>query len=214
MFRSRSGDGSARPGRGPRCTAAGCRRRDVTRCSYVDRRDRGCPTAWCPEHVVDVAGIAFCRRHASTMTAIEGSEMIAGMPDLDNRAASLASWVARDVDVAVREALARDGGSGSEVVAGPVAVAPSAEGSSHRWVKTWRLVRDQQVLRAVSVEVDEDDDTEVLARFEGELVGRGRPPWIERRRDGARIDAAVDAGQRRDFSDAVARSIEHAVNEA
>lgn len=212
MFRRRSADPARRRSR-PRCTAAGCRRRDVTRCSYVDRRDRACVTVWCPEHVVDVAGIAFCRRHASTMTAIEGSEMIAGMPDLDNRAASLASWVARDVDAAVRHALESVAPADGTVIAGPVAVAPSAEGASHRWVKTWRLVREHEVIRAVSVEVDEEDDTEVVARTEGELVGRGRPPWIEGRSNGRRVDPATDAVRRRDFSEAVARSIEHAVHE-
>jgi len=192
-----------------RCTAAGCRRRDGIRCSYVDKRARACPTAWCPEHVVDVAGIAFCRRHASTMTAIEGSEIITGLPDLDNRAPSLAGWIGRELDAPIRELFARIAPvPAATLVAEPVQLVLTPDGGSHRWAKTWKMIHRDEVVSRVSIEVDELDDCQVAARVDTELIGHGVPPWIEHRLAGHRVDAAVDAAERRQFATAMARSIE------
>jgi hypothetical protein len=192
-----------------RCTAAGCRRRDGIRCSYVDKRARACPTAWCPEHVVEVSGIAYCRRHASTMIAIEGSEVIAGLPDLDNRAPSLAGWVGRELDAPIRELFARIAPvSAARLVADPVRLLMTPGGTTRRWAMTWKMIHRNEIVSRVSIEVDEADDCQVAALVDNELIGQGIPPWIEHRLAGHRVDAAVDAAERQQFATAMARSIE------
>lgn len=213
MFRRRtrpsvpSADPSVPP-EGERCANGNCRRRDLIRCSYVDKRARFCPTWWCPDHVADLAGIAFCRRHASTMAAIEGSEIVAGLPDLDNRAPSLAGWMGRELDQPVRELLSRVAPSGAQLVAEPVQLVLTPGGGTRRWAKTWKLIDNHSIVSRVSVEVDESDDREVVARVDSELIGHGVPPWIEHRLAGHRVEPAVDAVERRDFANAMARSIE------
>lgn len=212
MFRRRSPrppvESTAEPADEP-CTAAGCRRHDGMRCGYVDKRARACPTAWCPEHVVDVAGVAFCRRHASTMTAIEGSEMVAGLPDLDNRAPSLAGWIGRELDEPIRELFARIAPlPAATLVAEPVQLVLTPGGNTRRWAKTWKMIHRNEIVSRVSVEVDELDDTQVSARVDTELIGQGVPPWIEHRLAGHRVAADVDAAERRQFAASMARSIE------
>jgi hypothetical protein len=212
VFRRRSSRPPAEPAAASareRCTAAGCRRRDGIRCSYVDKRARACPTAWCPEHVVDVAGIAFCRRHASTMTAIEGSEIVAGLPDLDNRAPSLAGWIGRELDAPIRELFARIAPiPAATLVAEPVQLVLTPGGRSRRWAKTWKMIHRDEIVSRVSIEVDELDDCQVAARVDSKLIGRGVPPWIEHRLAGHRVEPTVDAAERRQFATAMARSIE------
>jgi hypothetical protein len=192
-----------------RCAAQGCRRRHGTRCSYIDKRSRQCPTAWCPDHIAVVAGVAFCRRHASTITAIEGSEVIAGLPDLDNRAPSLVGWIGRELDTPIRELFARvPPQSTATLVADPVSLVLTPDGNTRRWAKTWKMVDRVAVLSRISIEVDEGDDCHVSARVDSELIGRGVPPWIEHRQAGQRVDAATDTQERREFAQAMARSIE------
>lgn len=192
-----------------RCAADGCRRRDGRLCSYVDKRSRQCPTAWCPFHMVSVAGGAFCRRHASTMTAIEGSEVVAGLPDIDNRAPSLVGWVVRELDSRIRELLARVAAdSNATLIADPVTMTLTPGGNTRTWAKTWKMVDGSAVRTRVTIEVDEGDDCQVGARVDSELIGRGVPPWIEHRRAGRHVDAATDTAQRREFAMAMARSIE------
>jgi hypothetical protein len=151
----------------------------------------------------------FCRRHASTMTALDGAEAVAGLPDLDNRAPSLVGWVSRDLDAAIRDVLRRAAPDGSaDVITDPVRLVLTPGGRSRRWAKAWKILDDTSVVSRVSIEVDEHDDCEVCARVDTELIGSGVPPWIEHRRAGVTVDAATDAAERREFTAAMARSIE------
>ncbi len=212
MFRRRPSPPTATPEATPareRCAAEGCRRLDGTQCSYVDKRSRRCPTGWCPNHVAEVAGFPYCRRHASTMTAIEGGEVVAGLPDLDNRAPSLVGWIARDLEGRIREVLTRVAPkTGASLVADPVRLVITPGGSTRRWAKTWKVVDSTSVLNRVSIEVDEVDDCHVSARVDSELIGRGLPPWIANRQAGKQVEPGVDAAERAEFAAAMARSIE------
>ena len=212
MFRRRSrptAEEATPPAGRERCAAEGCRRLDGTQCSYVDKRSRRCPTAWCPNHVAEVAGFPYCRRHASTMSAIEGGEVVAGLPDLDNRAPSLVGWISRELDEPIREVLTRVAPrSGATLVTDPVRLVITPGGSTRRWAKTWKIVDSTAVLNRVSIEVDEVDDCHVSARVDTELIGRGLPPWIGNRQAGRHVDPQVDAAERAEFAAAMARSIE------
>ncbi len=212
MFRRRSKGAQAdRPAAAAheRCSATACRRRDGTACGYVDKRSRSCPTAWCPDHAFPVAGRVYCRRHASTMTAIAGSETVAGLPDLDNRAPSLVGCVGRELDGPIRELFVRVAPtSGATLVTDPVRLVLAPGGNTRRWAKTWKMLDHASVLNRVSIEVDEREDSRVSARVDTELIGEGVPPWIGERLAGREVDDATAAEQRRQFAMAMARSIE------
>ena len=56
------------------------------------------------------------------------------------------------------------------------------------------------VLNRVSVEVEEHDDSEVIVRVDGKVIGQGIPPWIQ--------SGGASEPERREFRNAIARSIE------
>jgi hypothetical protein len=190
-----------------RCTESSCGSRDALRCGYVDRRGRRCDAAWCLRHRDGALDGAFCRRHASTLSALGGVELAAGLPDLDNRAPSLVGWIGREVDQPVRAALLRQATNASRLIVDPVHfTARSAQ--ERRWHRRWRLVDHTGVLRGVAIEVDEGDDARVITRVDSRLIGERVPPWIERRRLGLEVSAERDAEERRLFREALIRSIE------
>ncbi len=70
------------------------------------------------------------------------------------------------------------------MITDPVRLLLTPGGGHRRWAKAWKILDDTSVVNRVSVEVDEQDDSEVSARVDADLIGRGVPPWIERRRVG------------------------------
>lgn len=191
-----------------RCTQPGCERDDAARCSYVDKRSRRCPTSWCAEHGRQLDGLAYCRRHASTLVALGNQELVAGLPDIENRAPSLAGFVGADVDGFVREIFARSAPAGSTVVTDPVRLILTPGGHTRRWAKTWKLADHRGVISRVAIEVDEAEDPRVAARVDAELIGSGVPPWIEHRLRGESVDDTTAERERRGFAGSMARSIE------
>jgi hypothetical protein len=191
-----------------RCLAPGCQATGV-RCDYVDRHQRRCRTAWCARHWIAFSGEVFCRRHASVVAATHRGAAAGGLPEVDNRAASLVGWVAGQIDERVRTVLRHAAPEGGAVlVADPVGPL-AAHGREHRrWQRAWKLVDHTGVLCRVAIEVDEGNDTDVIAKVDAEIVGHGVPPWIEVRAQGQSISPAADVEQRREFYEAIARSIE------
>jgi hypothetical protein len=188
---------------------SGCTRHDAVRCRYVDKRERQCPTSWCPDHSVMVLGVNYCRRHASTITAIEGVETVAGLPDLNNRAPSLVGWMGKQLEPAIVELLGRVAvANGATLVIEPVSLVRSHGGATRCWAKTWKMVDRTGVLSRVSIEVDEDDDCQVGAWVDRDMVGSGTPPWIEHRLAGEKVDQETDSAERHEFAVAMVRSIQ------
>ena len=186
--------------------AEGCSTRAGVRCNYVDRRMRPCTTTWCSLHWHTIGGKQYCRRHASVVQALGGAPSAGGWPDVDNRAASLAAWMGRELDPRIsamfgRIAPAKDG----RLLNDPVRLVLTPGGGQRRWQRSWKLVDHTGVLNQVAVEVDESNDSDVIARVDTELIGHGVPPWIEQRHMRGTAD---DVLERHAFSDAIARSIE------
>jgi hypothetical protein len=193
----------------PPCLADGCGAPGGLRCDYVDRRSRACLTTWCAAHWRIAHGKPYCRRHASLVTTLGGRPPAGGWPDLDNHAASLTGWMGRELDPLVTDVLTRVAPEGGAwMVNDPVHLVLAPGGAVRRWQRAWKLVDQGDVLNRVAIEVDERDDTDVLARVDTELVGHGTPPWIEARVCGWDVTPEEDEARRRRYLDDVARSIE------
>jgi hypothetical protein len=180
------------------CTAASCTSAEATACAYVDRRQRRCGTAWCSQHVVMVDGMPYCRRHAGVVRAIgSGSEQLHSPPDLENRAPSLVSWVAQDVDADVRGILRLHADSGS--VIDESGIMPTGHVSRRAWTRHWKVLSHTGFDQRVSLTVTEADDTVVRASVDGTVVIEIEPPWIASRRSGVVLSAEADALEREEF---------------
>jgi len=196
------------------CSARDCPNHTGEACAYVDRRQRVCGTAWCPDHQSVVAGNVYCRRHAGVIGALQGQPQLV-MPDLENRAPSLVNWVGRDVEQVIQDIVTgyRSELGTDRLIADPVQLVFLGAERARVWERSWKLVDHTGWNLRVALEVDELRDTEVAVRVGRNVVARMTPPWIDARRRGEVVAPEVDAAQREEFyrgiAAAVASAIEH-----
>jgi hypothetical protein len=182
------------------CNFRSCASHSASPCSYRDRRGRECGTAFCPDHGTSVEGRPYCKRHGSTVLALgsQASDPLA-FPDVGNRAPSLVSWVANDLDTPVRDLLSRLCRPEEQVLTDDEVTLLHDQMRTPRWERSWRLVDHTGVIVKVTVVVGEDDDALVRVRVGSEDVVRAVPPWIERRRLGLQTSPDIDSSQRKIF---------------
>ena len=191
---------------GERCSEKGCTATNAVACAYVDRRQRACPTAWCPQHQSVVDGLPYCRRHAGVLRAIgTDPDRLKSLPDLENRAPSLVNWVARDVDADIR-ALLRHYSAGGDVADSPILAVGHA--SNRIWSRHWKVLSHTGFDLRIAISVAENQDTVLLGYVEGTLVHTVEPPWIVARRRGAAFDAADDREAREQFRSELIAALE------
>src|SRR5215469_8945766 len=98
LFRAKVATPQFTPATSDRCTRTGCPDPAVTDCHYVDRDGDACGTSWCLDHLEVMGDEAYCIRHSGIMRALHGTALAGHRPPVGNRAASLVSWVANDMD--------------------------------------------------------------------------------------------------------------------
>ena len=211
LSRKQSGDAGSADGDGDglgKCLDGECSKPATCRCTYVDRRQVKCGTTWCDEHSRVVLGLPYCRRHATVAPSLSNGFFTHMLPDVENRAPSLATWVGGELDTAVRIALTADAPhKDAYVVSGAVRPVRVPGSTMPVWLRSWTLVDSTGVLQHVSVEVDEEDDRAVVVRVGGEPMGRHQPPWIGRPRTET-IAPELDAASRQAFRITVMHDIE------
>lgn len=192
------------------CSETACTRPGEIGCAYTDGSGASCPTRWCQEHVVIYMATPYCTRHASAMAAV--GENAEAKPALDDRGASLAHWVASDLDEMVRNVLdrARDP-FGETILTGPVR--PSTGDGGNSWQRTWWLQNESGLTVRVSIGADSSGAPEVTAQVDSDIVDRGVPPWIAHRIRGETVSRVQDREERQEFEQRLARAIRLAVEE-
>lgn len=194
------------------CSVRKCSGTDAQRCAYRDRRDAVCQVGVCASHGVSIAGHMYCRRHASTLEATAApAGHPRGVPELDDRAPSLVSWIARDLDVSIRGILTRSARRGESVLSDGYVHIVRDHDRRERWGQSWRIVDHTGLVLKVTIYVDDDDDANVHVRVGNILVAQGVPPWIADRREGLPINAALDIARRQRFYEELEAAIAAAV---
>lgn len=199
LFKRRPADFAAPVGTLP-CCARGCANTTAITCAYTDRHGRSCSTAFCPDHWSAVGGVVYCRRHAGTIAALGENAATMALPELNNRAASLVSWIADGIDEDVTRLLG-DAARRLETVKREAEVAMVLDvNRRRRWERSWKLIESTGISLKVSLQVSADsDDALIEARVGSYVVARGVPPWIARRRAGVEVSDQVDTEQRELF---------------
>jgi len=182
------------------CSEPGCQGPDRVTCDYRDRRGAPCPTAWCPEHIRQVGAWHLCRRHARVVEVLAPVEFRGQLPppDIDNRAPSLAAYLAEQLDAPMRQLLGeicqteRD-----EHVATETLMLVTGPTGSRRWTESWKLYDSTGPLVRIGVEVEEATDPECAIRLNARVILRCVPPWIEERTSGAPATSPDEAETRR-----------------
>jgi hypothetical protein len=180
------------------CKLAGCTNDTAQPCAYRDGRGRACAAAYCPEHGVSTEGKFYCRRHAGVLRAV-GAQLTpqGGLPDVDNRAPSLVSWIARDLDETVRRLLSGVAGPGESVIADETVHVARDFNRKARWEQSWRLVDHTGLILKVTIQVFEENDSLVRVHVGSGVIADGVPPWIVRRTTDS--DVATDLEHRQRF---------------
>jgi hypothetical protein len=193
------------------CKLAGCANDTAQPCAYRDGRGRACGAPYCPEHGVSTEGKFYCRRHAGVLRAV-GAEVTpqGGLPDVDNRAPSLVSWIARDLDADVRRLLAGVAGPGESVIADETVHVARDFSRKARWEQSWRLVDHTGLILKVTIQVLQDNDSLVRVHVGGGVIADGVPPWIVHRTTDT--DMTTDLEQRQRFYQWLDESIFMAVD--
>jgi hypothetical protein len=190
------------------CTEGKCLSGAATHCSYVDRRQRECGTAWCLVHQQIAFGKVFCRRHARTVTAVGPMWHSLVLPDLENRAPSLANWVGSQLDRPIRALLARYFGSQTLSVS---AVGIGVSRRDRMWGTAWKVVSPQGIDLSINAIVAEGDPNTVLVIYDGLLFRELAAPWIEAHQAGITLDSATDVEAQQRFVAGILDDLEVAV---
>ena len=199
------------PNTGILCNFPDCTNETAQPCAYRDGRGRACRAAYCPEHGTAVECKLYCRRHAGVVRAL-GAEATpsGGLPDVDNRAPSLVSWIARDLDANVRRLLSSAARTGESVIADETVHVARDFNRKARWEQSWRLVDHTGVILKVTIQVLEENDSLVRVHVGSGVIADGVPPWIVRRAETS--DMASDTAQRQRFYQWLDESIFMAVD--
>ena len=188
-----------------------CARQDASPCSYVDADNETCGTSWCPDHAQMAEGKPYCRRHAGVIRALVESVNDGHVPDINNRAPSLANWVAKDIDEGIRELLeeAKKPEGNEDVIQDPLTHVRTAYGT-HLWERWWKVVDESGIVVVkVGIDVDESNDSEVRVRVGNRAVISAVPPWIGRRLSGHSIGS--DQYARQEYYDMLLAAIGEAL---
>ncbi len=184
---------------------AGCRERGCTapasaKCAYVDGRGRSCETAWCHRHLHKVGEAAYCRRHASTVTALGGkANDPRALPAVDHRGASLVNWICMEGHSVLHDGVTSGLRPGEVIFEDRTVNVVRQSDGSRRWERGWRIGDRTGLTSKVLVCVDEADDSLVLLVVDDNVVAVAVPPWITRRRANQAVPPVLDASDRSQF---------------
>jgi hypothetical protein len=196
------------------CSARGCVDANAQPCGYRERHGKNCGAARCAAHGVVLDGVTYCRRHASTIQAIDTPSGHANdVADVDDRAPSLVNWIANDLDKDVRKLLAEAAQPGEDVLTDGFVQLTRDKVRRARWERSWRIVDHTGLVLKVVIYTDEGDDSLVHVRVGDRLVAEGVPPWITGRQDGESTPA-LEISRRQQFYGSLEESIGAALNQA
>jgi hypothetical protein len=186
-----------------------CSRTDASTCAYSDGGGYSCDTVWCPDHGTVIDRVIYCRRHAGIISALKASKNDGHVPDIENRAPSLANLVAADLDARIHRILteAMTPGGHERVVTEPLTHVLTAY-RTHLWERWWKLLDGVDVVLKVGVDVDESNDEEIRIRVGNRALMSVTPPWIGRRYNAA---FTSDKYAREEFYDMLTAAIAEAV---
>lgn len=162
------------------CSARGCEAETGIDCSYLDRRDRQCPTAWCPEHRKVVKQKVYCPSHASYMTGTASEFGVHVHPDVENRVPALVNWVTREVDddmIGIIEPLLAV--YSDRMVIDPIRFVLFGVERTKTWERAWKMCSHIGMDLRVAVAVEEGRPDTILAKVNSRIIAAAPAPWNE-----------------------------------
>jgi hypothetical protein len=109
------------------------------------------------------------------------------LPDIDNRAPSLLEYMARRLHAGAVELLQQEGAQrpGSAITVDSLHATMAGTPRVRGWEHRWRLLDHTGPLSTVGLRVDEERDSVVQVKVDGNVVHTAEPPWIAERGTGS-----------------------------
>jgi hypothetical protein len=194
------------------CSGRGCREQTGIACAYVDRRERCCPTAWCPTHRLVHQRQVVCPVHGVILGASEDALTEHHRADLGNVVPLLVCWVARELEAPVGALMAEVAERyGQTLVVDPVRFVLVGVERVRTWERAWKICAPVGVSLRVHLAVEEAAPEVVLGKFNSKVavtVPAPSPEICERAEDPAHPQLREVA----EFRDRVVRAISSAVS--
>ena len=162
------------------CSARGCAQKTGLACSYIDRKERPCPTGWCPEHRYVTQGAVFCPSHGRLLdgTADEFRESV--RVDLGNVVPVVLSWIAQEVDGEISAAMLQLALEWHQaLVLDPVHFGLVGVHRVRTWERAWKICENLGPTLRVAIVIEEAEPGIVEARINARPVLRLLVPWHE-----------------------------------
>ncbi len=160
------------------CSARGCSQQTGLACSFVDRRQHPCPTAWCPQHRHVTRGAVFCPNHGRLLDGSAGEFLEAPRVDLDNASPLILAWVAQEVDGEVSTAMLVVAMEWHQaLILDPVHFALIGPHRIRTWERGWKVCDNAGPTLRTSVVVEEANPGVVEARINARPVISLPVPW-------------------------------------
>lgn len=176
------------------CSARGCTQKTGLACSYIDRRERPCPTGWCPQHRYITHGAVFCPTHGRLLdgTADEFRECV--RVDLGNAVPVVLAWIVQEVDAEVSAAMLQLALEWHQaLVLDPVHFALVGPRRVRTWERAWKICDSLGQTLRVATAIEEAEPGIVEARINARPVLRLLVPWHESHGFGEKPATAVAA---------------------
>lgn len=176
------------------CSARGCTQKTGLACSYIDRRERPCPTAWCPEHRRITRGAVFCPSHGRLLdgTADEFRESV--RVDLGNVVPVVLGWIAQEVDAEVSAAMLQIALEWQQaLVLDPVHFVLVGSRRVRTWERAWKVCESLGPTLRVATVIEESQPDVVEARINARVLLRLPIPWHDSHGFGERPATATAA---------------------
>lgn len=159
------------------CHGMGCAATTGLPCTYVDRRGRVCPTAWCPSHRFVVENAVYCALHGAALSGMQAEYGDTAEPDLDNPLPALIAWISRAAEDDIVDILQGIGRArGEVVVSDPVRMVLLGPRREPTWERSWKTCSSAGVGARVAIAVEETQPREVLIKVNSQVIARLTAP--------------------------------------
>ena len=162
------------------CSQRGCGQKTGLACSYTDRHERPCPTAWCPEHRYITRGAVFCPSHGRLLDGTADEFRSTVRVDLGNAVPMVLTWAVQEVDAEVSTAMLQLALEWQEaLVLDPVHFALMGVHRLRTWERAWKICDSAGPTLRVSVVIEEARPGFVEGRINARTVVTVAVPWHE-----------------------------------
>ncbi len=148
--------GAEIPAGADQCSARQCTLHNGTHCSFVDRHNRRCPTAWCPEHRKILNGKVYCPTHAELMSAIANGTEDSFIPDMSNQIPLRLIRVVNGLDIQIGTLVANVASArGETVLLDPVHFNLIGLKRTRVWERSWKTASVTGLSLRITARIEE-----------------------------------------------------------